>query len=291
MFSGEATSNDEHIVPRWMQRQFNLSNQTYHLPNGSKIKYKHAKIPVSDVHNTRFGVIENRLSQGLASLQEMYLWAFKIHIGLIYRSAGLRVDIRDPKSTTFWNPDDFSQEVWLFRQLYRVWAVEGDIHPNPFGTVFRAKALTSRSEFDFIHNMQSGVLFFQLGQEIIFVVLYDQGRVGRSNISAQIEGHRSRLATLPPQDRDEAAHVGQRVWACETAYFYYRARQGINFVSTDSSFHAIPPMIWRDSRPADEMELKLFCRSFGLKLEHFGGEVGNVFSNMTTEDIEAYKAE
>lgn len=290
MFSGEETSNDEHIIPRWMQRRFDLAQQTYNLPNGTRIQYRHAKIPVAQSHNTRFSQIEDRISRNEATSEEIFLWAMKVHIGLIYRSASLKIDIRVPTSPTFWTPNDFGQEVWLFRTLYKVWSEGGTISPNPFGTVFRAKALTPQPDFDFIHNMQAGVLFFQLGDEIILVVLYDQGRNAQSNIAQQFEGHREYLNGMPTDDRQDAGFVGQRVWACETAYFHYRSRQGLSFISSENSFHVVPPMNWRDTRPAEEKELSSFCRSFGLKLEKFGGEVGNIFSNLTAEDFADFRS-
>ncbi|WP_155633334.1 hypothetical protein [Burkholderia stagnalis] len=287
MFSGEETSNEEHVLPRWMQRRFNLGDQCYHLPNGTSIAYKHAKVPVAEEHNSRFSAIEDRVSRGVATLQEIYLWAFKVHVGLIHRTSTLKIDIRSPSSPSFWNLDGFGQEIWLFQTLYSLWTKNGNISPDPFGTVLRMKALTPQPGFDFVHNMQSGTLFFQLGDEVLFIALYDQARTARSNVVAQFEYQRQFISTLPAHTQQDAAQVGQRVWACETAYFHHRSRQGMSFVSTKNSFQAVPPMFWARTRPSDSAELAEFCRSFGLKLEHFGGEAGHRYSNLTEDDIRA----
>lgn len=291
MFSDEETSTEEHVLPRWMQRRYSLANQTYNLPNGTLLAYKNAKVPAAETHNRKFGEIEDRLSRGVASLQDIYLWAFKVHIGLIYRNASLRTDIRSPSSPNFWTLDGFGREIWLFQKLYQVWSNGGTISPNPFGTVFQIKALTPKPKFDFIHSLQSGTLFFQLGDEVIFVSLYDRARAMTSNIPGHFEYHRSVTSTLPTDQKDDQSHIAQRIWACEAAYFIYRSAGGISFVSSEASFTAIPPLSWPTSRPSDEKEYTAFCRSFGLKLEHFGGEVGHAYSNLMLDEVLYLQAE
>jgi hypothetical protein len=291
MFSGNETSSEEHILPRWMQRRFNLSDQTYNLPNATTIKYKYAKIPVAASHNAEFGKIENKISRGVATLQEIYLWAFKIHIGLIYKSSALKVDIRLPASPSFWDVKDFSKEVWLFRALYSVWAKNGRISPNPFGSVIRMKALTPEPSFDLVHNLQSQTIFLQMGDEVLFIALYDHGRLARSNVQEQFEHHRQAIQAMSGEKQMDQAVFTQRVWACESAYFHYRSRAGLSFQFTESSFTLINPFSWPPAEPVDEEELKLFCRSFGLKLEQYNGETKNVYSNLMADDIEALRQE
>ena len=287
MFSGEEVSSEEHVLPRWMQKRFSLANQLYHLPNGATLAYKNAKVPAAQEHNAKFGEIENRLSRGKASLQEIYLWAFKVHIGLIYRNASLRVDIRSPSSPNFWTLDGFGQEIWLFQSLYKVWSNGGEISPDPFGTVLLMPALTPKPSFDFIHNIQSGTLFFQLGDYVIFVSLYDRARAMTSNINSQFEYHRNRISSLPEKDKEDQAFIAQRVWASECAYFIYRSTGGISFISSEEKFVAIPPLSWPETRPSDEDEYREFCRSFGLNLERFGGEVNHLYRNITPADVRA----
>ncbi|MBB4001269.1 hypothetical protein [Aurantimonas endophytica] len=216
---------------------------------------------------------------GSATPQEIYLWAFKVHIGLIHRNASLKVDIRSPSSPFFWEIGDFGSEIWLFRRLYQVWSMGGTICPDPFGTVLRSRALTRAPSFDFVHNLQSGTLFFQLGEEVVFVALYDKGALASSNVAEQLEYHRDFLSTAPSQDGDDLGWAAQRVWACETAYFLYRARTGFSYVSSEESFTAVPDLFRPAPRSSDAEEYARFCLSFGLKLETFGGEAGHHYSN------------
>lgn len=289
MFSGEETSTEEHVLPRWMQKRFGLKNQTYHIPNGTTLAYKNAKVPAAKDHNARFGKIEDRLSRGAATLQEIYLWAFKVHVGLIHRNASLKVDIRSPSSPYFWEIGEFGSEIWLFQRLYKVWSRGGRISPDPFGTVLRMKALTPTPSFDFVHNMQSGTLLFQLGNELIFVALYDKGLLASSNVANLYKYHQNAVSTAPAHRKTDIGWQAQRVWACETAYALYRARTGFSYIHSEDSFTAVPNLFRPSPRASKEIEYTLFCRSFGLKLETFGGEVGHHYSNLSPEDISRFR--
>jgi hypothetical protein len=77
MFSGEAADNHEHVLPKWLQRRFDLWNQEVILPNQTTFRYTKAKIPVKSEHNGEFGKIETKMSEGNFTLQEAYLWAFE----------------------------------------------------------------------------------------------------------------------------------------------------------------------------------------------------------------------
>ncbi|OBQ94336.1 hypothetical protein A9K66_27710 [Mesorhizobium sp. AA23] len=140
------------------------------------------------------------------------------------------------------------------------------------------KALTPTPGFDFIHNMQSGTLFFQFGSEAVFVVLYDLGIGAHSNIAEQFEYHRGFIASQPTDEQQEKGFLAQRVWACESAYFLFRALRGFSFVKSDGSFHGVPSLGRPSARPSDPIELAHFSRSFGLQLEKFGeGGVGHLY--------------
>lgn len=99
LFSGLKPDNHEHVIPDWLQRRFKLQNAKYKLPNASGLDYRHAKVPANKAYNDMFGRIESRISQNKFVWEEVYLWLFKIHIGLMYRDTSLRSDVRDPKAT------------------------------------------------------------------------------------------------------------------------------------------------------------------------------------------------
>jgi hypothetical protein len=279
MFSGETAETDEHVIPQWMQSRYNLHDQMVVIPNGTTLPYRYVKVPVTSKHNAAFGNIENRISQGIYSAQEVYLWALKVHVGFLFRDATLKVDRSRQDSKTIWNIDDFSTEIEIFRTLYSIWRQGGTIDPDPFGSVFILDALTPEPEFDFIHCVRSGTIMFQLGTKIIFVALWDQGDGLKANLLEQWhQYHKPTVANAPEDKRQAFAHAAHHVWACDSAYWLFRQRRGFNSIRTEKSLALIPPVTRVVGRSPSEAELSTFCQTFGLKLEHYGGEVSNHYS-------------
>jgi hypothetical protein len=198
IFSGEVPDNEEHVLPRWLQSRFNLWTETVTLPNATQLQYKFAKVPVRSSDNTRFGDIENSISRGQFEPQEVYLWALKIHTGMLFRDSTLSLDRSDPSSGTILDVDDFATEIRIFRWLYKIWDSGGTISPNPFGSVFVFDALTPKPEFDFIHNLVSGTVAFQLGDKFIYVSLWDQSDGLASNVMESWLSHHAPIVQSEP---------------------------------------------------------------------------------------------
>ncbi len=98
IFSGMDANTEEHVIPDWLQRRYNLQHAKYKLPSASGLDYRHAKVPAKEKFNREFGAIENRISQNKFVWEEVFLWLFKIHIGLMYRNTSLRSNVKDAVS-------------------------------------------------------------------------------------------------------------------------------------------------------------------------------------------------
>jgi hypothetical protein len=56
--------NDEHVIPLWVLRKFNLFDRTIDLPNGTTVKYGQYKVPCCVDCNSLMGrKIEERISR------------------------------------------------------------------------------------------------------------------------------------------------------------------------------------------------------------------------------------
>jgi hypothetical protein len=67
------------------------------LPNHTLMHYRHAKVPACRKHNELFGgEIEQKLSDGSPTDLEVYLWALKVHVGLLCMDLMLPDDRRNP---------------------------------------------------------------------------------------------------------------------------------------------------------------------------------------------------
>ena len=279
LFSGEETDNDEHVIPRWMQSRYDLYNQTIYIPNGTTLPYRYVKVPAASRHNTKFSEIENRISRGIFMPQEVYLWALKIHVGLLFRDASLKMDRSQPDSETIWNINNFADEVHAFRTLYKIWAEGGSIRPDPFGSVFIVDSPSKTPRFDLIHDVWSGSIVLKLDEKIVFVCLWDQSDGMHANfVDLWHRHHCPMIEAADPEQREDFAYMAHHVWACESAYWLWRQRRSFSFIQSPTSFTLIPPMTRLPGRPPNETELAQFCRTFGLELKRYGGEVGNVFS-------------
>lgn len=280
LFGGTETDSKEHVIPQWLQRKFKLQEQTIIIPNGTTLKYRLLVVPADLVENNRFGEIEERISRGVFNLDEVYLWALKIHIGLIFRDSSLRVDIRDPASKFILDIGSFDSEIALFRLLYEHWKTGGTTSPLPFGSVFILDSLLPPDTFDLFHCLITGTVGIHIGGKFVVVFLWDQGDARAANIEKQWSMHHLPVTIRMQGDKDYETHcyMAHHVWACESAYWLYRHRRSLNIIKSKDQIVLIPPASRPEIRAPNENEYRSVCTSFGLELIKFNGEVANVYA-------------
>ncbi len=283
LFTDKETSSKEHVVPQWLQHRFKLQDQKVYLPNGTRVKYKHLCVPAESLANSKFGEIENRISCGQLNRDELYLWALKLHIGFIYRDSSLRFDIKNPQSQFILDVNDFEQEVRLFRELYSNWAGGGTTAPSPFGSVFVVDSLNPTPQFDFMHCLITGTVGINIGNKFVLVFLWDQGEAAnRAKYLDHWAVFCQRVkAMCGTEDFASHCYMATHVWACEAAYWAYRHRRSFSVLKTSNKIAAIPPIEQVTTRPSQKQEYGRVCRSFGLDLVHYAGEVNNVYRPFT----------
>lgn len=266
LFSGESADTDEHVIPMWLQRRLKLTNQTLYLPNGTKLPYKYAKVPAKLEHNARFAKIEERISKGIFDPLEIYLWAFKIHLGLIYRDSTLNWDIRDPSSQKIFERGNFESDILLFQSLYKVWASGGSIDPAPFGSVFVIESPTPHDSFDLIHCLPTGTVAIDIGTNFILVLLWDQNFASSSNaLSMWNDFHLKAILAAPEEDeRHAVAYLSTHAWTAEVSYYAHRHSRSFSFLTTENSATGIAT---GRSRPLDfsEDEFEFVALNCGLE--------------------------
>ena len=98
---------EEHVFPKWLQRKFNLWNESIVLKNKSRIRYKDLKIPCCAECNKYLSKIESRISDlisrddihGLnADTDTLFIWLYKIMYGINYKELFLLNDRKDTNS-------------------------------------------------------------------------------------------------------------------------------------------------------------------------------------------------
>ncbi len=286
MFCGETPDTEEHIIPKWLQNRYSLQNQILLIPNGTELQYKFAKIPVKNEHNNQFGKIEQNISQGIFNLNEVYLWALKIHIGMLYRDSSLKYNIRIPNSSTILDINEFSSEVIMFRLLYNNWRNGGETTPNPLGSVYVFDSLMPYNDFDFIHCLETGTICLNIGDKFITVFLWDQSDGYNSDIEDTWNNHHKVIINSISEEKNKEAnaYLAQHVWACESSYFLYRHRRLFNFIKSNNNFSLVPPISRNSGISIDENVYRHICISFGLELLEFNGEAGNKYRQLNFEE-------
>lgn len=221
----------------WLQRRLNLTNKTLYLPNGTKLPYKYAKVPAKREHNERFSRIEKRISEGNFDPMEVYLWAFKIHLGLIYRDSTLNWDVRDPHSRKIFEKRNFESDIFLFQSLYRAWANGGNIDPAPFGSVFVIDSPTAHDSFDLIHCLLTGTVAIDIGTKFILVLLWDQNFAASSNaLSMWNDFHLKAVLEEPEGDaRHASGYLAAHAWTAEVSYYAHRHSRSFATMCSESS--------------------------------------------------------
>jgi len=266
MFSGETADSKEHVIPDWLQRRFKLAHQEVILPNQTAFRYANAKVPVKTEHNGEFGKIENRMAEGSFTSEEAYLWALKIHIGMMWIDSRLKRERKDPSSTTILKGTDFFKQVLLFRNLYKNWANGGRTDPSPFGSVFLLEGALMPNEFDLFHCMISGALGITIDHRFLFVLLWDRAEAMQG--CALDDWHRThlpRIAVSTEETRQQTAYMARHVWACEVAHELFLWRRPFRFRERDNVIAATPSVPTRFRKPIDqEIHVKI-CRSFALR--------------------------
>ncbi|WP_152417489.1 hypothetical protein [Sandarakinorhabdus sp. AAP62] len=198
---GEPTSGQgEHVIPKWMQRRFKLSDQFINLINGTRIPYRHLTIPCCEVCNNGFlRDIENEVIDfidrpdfsKLGSRFALGRWLCKIFVGLLVKETSLLLDRADPSKGPIVSPE-FLEEFWhaqLILQSARKKTLFNSLHgPYPF-TLYQYKIEIDDDfgQFDLSTNIIGQSIAIRMGTVgIVFVndggLQYVAGRGGPLNL-------------------------------------------------------------------------------------------------------------
>ncbi|MEW4453322.1 hypothetical protein AB1L30_11645 [Bremerella sp. JC817] len=166
---------DEHIIPAWMQRQFNLWNQELVLLNRTSIQYRRLVIPCCIQCNTdRFAPLEGRIRTAVQnginvarrlSHFDIYKWLAKILLGLMYKELSLPFDRRNPGLGTILT-DDFIRRYQILHHWLQLSAACGYCPDYCPGSVWVFQVQTPddlECQFDLKDEIKYGVIAIRAG--------------------------------------------------------------------------------------------------------------------------------
>jgi hypothetical protein len=185
VFCEDVANSKEHIIPKWLQKHFNLENQRLGLWNNTTIFYTNALVPACKRCNSeQFSRLEKRIQNEAGTKQDYYLWTLKIRWCLSLRDTTLLIDRRRPRLGSL-IPLDFATEGKEFVKyaFYNLDKPNFFYKPNPFGSVFLfPRNEKHRDDFDLIdvphpHWALSIVLPYN---KVLSVLFTDRGLVRRA---------------------------------------------------------------------------------------------------------------
>jgi hypothetical protein len=180
-------STNEHVIPRWAQKRYNLWDQKLTLLNNTFIPYRQLTVPCCKECNTyRLHPIEVSMAdavlkgpQAVRDLgwKTLFLWLGKIFYGILYRELFLLFDRSANSSVTIATLEMLQQYEAhvLFLQQARESIKLVDFCPGSF-FVFRNQNL-KRPEYqwDFCDNIETMFIAIRMGEVIVIGILQDGG--------------------------------------------------------------------------------------------------------------------
>jgi hypothetical protein len=170
----------EHVVPKWIQKRFNLWDQKIHLLNGTTLPYRNLTIPCCFQCNNRFlepfeRKILKAFNGGFQAFQQLdsetiFLWIGKIYFGMMYRELFLSADRANAAAGTITSPE-FLQSYYshfLFIQGIRGRHRFKDFFP---ASIFLFKTQTpSRIEEQWDYKDNNNILFISIRMADIGII-------------------------------------------------------------------------------------------------------------------------
>ena len=145
----EETRTKEHIYPEWLQKKFNLWNDSLVLLNRTTIRYKNLMIPCCKKCNRIMGAkIEKPIRQAVEGGYDRFVkcdkttifqWLNKIAYGILYKETSMKLDRSKPDSDSIFSVDELKERKMQYTFLKSV-VVGTKFHRKPYSLlIFRVK--------------------------------------------------------------------------------------------------------------------------------------------------------
>ncbi len=184
----ELTSSNksiEHVIPKWLQRKYDLWNQHIVLINGTSIPYKNLTIPCcKDCNNHYLKQIESKVHKAALSgfvevkkLDQLTLfqWIGKIFYGLMYKELFLKYNQQVTDSDAILSPEilDDYQTHYIFLQSCRQLVDFNEFSPFTILVVNLQSSKEQIKNWDFTDNLQCMCIAIRMGDTGIIGMLQD----------------------------------------------------------------------------------------------------------------------
>jgi hypothetical protein len=181
--------NDEHILPDWILRRYQLHDKEVVLPNGTGFRYGRYKIPCCKTCNSEMGdVFENPIRELIAQGHEavcryakasgvwrLFTWMTLIFLKTHLKDKNLQVH-RDTRLGEERIGDSYAwEEFHHLHCIARAFYTRCELDPTAHGSVFilQAEIEDDSENFDFCDLYKAQSMLLRLGETALIAVLND----------------------------------------------------------------------------------------------------------------------
>lgn len=184
--------NDEHVIPEWMLRRFDLFDRTIALPNNATVPYREYKVPCCVHCNSLLGrkleePVSKVVAAGSTALREFiqsgergakfFKWMALLFLKTHLKDRLLRFHLDARKGT---QPIG---DLYHWEQLHHLHAIVRTVYTGGIIDGWNIGSLvgvpivstTAREQFDYLDMYQSHAMLLRLGDVGIVAVLNDAG--------------------------------------------------------------------------------------------------------------------
>ncbi|MGG0552510.1 hypothetical protein ABEY55_07960 [Priestia aryabhattai] len=181
---------EEHIFPKWLQRKYNLWDQTITLLNGTLLPYRRIKIPCCSTCNGEYlSQLEERVSkavemgyEGFIKLDQddIFYWSAKLMYGMFFKELSLNVDRRNPSLGTITTPEIMRRFNSLHTLLQGIRIKTEFLQAKPYSLfIYKVKEDEDpKNNFDYADSYEQQVYSMILG-DIGFVICFEDASMNR----------------------------------------------------------------------------------------------------------------
>lgn len=252
---GKPAKTVEHIIPKWLQRKFNLWDQKITIPNQTTITYKQLVVPACKrCNNEVYGKLEDRVSKDIADEKDIWRWANKIHFGLRLKDNFLDFDRKSPGTKI---GDVFQSTDYLEQSRHFLHCITNDFncHPDPFGSVFTFR-LKNDADFNLIHLNYSNSIYICIGK-IVHIVFVTDGQLLK-NEDIGIKENYHRLSQRECEVGDTLFFYAQLVYYMDQ----YTFSNPIAF--SEKGITKLGRSTLRKEKPLDKEAFRELCNRLGI---------------------------
>jgi hypothetical protein len=183
--------NDEHIIPDWILRRFNLYDEYITLPNGTKFKYGRYTVPCCQDCNTELGetyekpissLLGKSYKEVVAEIQKdpsisklIFRWLSLIFLKTHLKDKSLLAE-RDKRINK-----GFLADLYYWEDMHHIHCITRSHHTNApiendvYGSTFilPAMAIDRFGGFDYIDSQTGKTVMIQIGEIALIATLND----------------------------------------------------------------------------------------------------------------------